>query len=50
MNDIVFVGHGDIMLDKIYDQNFNLLKQDGGGCNWNTLYDIAIKGEEKLMC
>lgn len=45
MGDIVFVGHGDIMLDKIYDSNFNLLKQDGGGCNWNTLYNIAITGE-----
>lgn len=45
MKDIVFVGHGDIMLDKIYDHKLNLIKQDGGGCNWNTLYNIAASGE-----
>lgn len=45
MKNIVFVGHGDLMLDKIYDHNFKLLKQDGGGCNWNTLYNIAANGE-----
>ncbi len=45
MKDIVFVGHGDIMLDKIYDHKLKLIKQDGGGCNWNTLYNIAATGE-----
>lgn len=41
----VFVSHGDIILDKIYDENLNLLKQDGGGCNWNDLYNLALMGE-----
>lgn len=42
----VFVSHGDIILDKIYDCNLNLLKQDGGGCNWNDLYNLASMGEK----
>lgn len=41
----VFVSHGDLILDKIYDDNLHLLKQDGGGCNWNDLYNLAIMGE-----
>ena len=41
----VFISHGDIILDKIYDDNLNLLKEDGGGCNWNDLYNLAIMGE-----
>ncbi len=45
MNKKVFVSHGDIILDKIYDGNLNLLKEDGGGCNWNDLYNLAYMGE-----
>lgn len=41
----VFISHGDIILDKIYDCNLNLIKQDGGGCNWNDLYNLAYIGE-----
>lgn len=41
----VFVSHGDLILDKIYDDNLHFLKQDGGGCNWNDLYNLAIMGE-----
>ena len=41
----VFISHGDLILDKIYDANLNLLKQDGGGCNWNDLYNLAFIGE-----
>lgn len=41
----VFVSHGDLILDKIYDDSLHLLKQDGGGCNWNDLYNLAIMGE-----
>lgn len=41
----VFISHGDLILDKIYDDNLHLLKQDGGGCNWNDLYNLAIMGE-----
>lgn len=41
----VFLSHGDIILDKIYDADLNLLKQDGGGCNWNDLYNLAFMGE-----
>lgn len=41
----IFVSHGDIILDKIYDGNLNLLKEDGGGCNWNDLYNLAYMGE-----
>lgn len=41
----VFISHGDLILDKIYDDDLNLLKQDGGGCNWNDLYHLATMGE-----
>lgn len=41
----IFVSHGDIILDKIYDGNLNLLKEDGGGCNWNDLYNLSYMGE-----
>ncbi len=42
----IFISHGDIIIDKIYDSNLNLLKQDGGGCNWNDLYNLARMGEK----
>ncbi len=41
----IFVSHGDIILDNIYDENLNLIKQDGGGCNWNDLYNLSQMGE-----
>ena len=44
--DKVFVSHGDLILDKIYDDNLKLLKQDGGGCNWNDLYNLSLMGEK----
>lgn len=46
MGNKIFVSHADIILDKIYDCNFNLIKQDGGGCNWNDLYNLSVLGEE----
>lgn len=46
MNKKIFISHGDIILDKIYDGNLNLLKEDGGGCNWNDLYNLAYIGEK----
>ena len=42
----IFISHGDIILDNIYDSNLNLIKQDGGGCNWNDLYNLAYMGEK----
>ena len=42
----VFIGHGDIMLDKVYDGELNLIMQDGGGSNWNTLYNLGLMGEK----
>ncbi len=45
MNNKVFISHGDLIVDKIYDADLNLLKQDGGGCNWNDLYNLSIMGE-----
>ncbi len=41
----VFVSHGEIILDHIYDGDLHLMKQDGGGSNWNTLYNLAYMGE-----
>ena len=44
--DKIFVSHGDIILDKFYDCNLNLIKEDGGGCNWNDLYNLSLMGEK----
>lgn len=41
----IFISHGDLILDKIYDDELNLIKQDGGGCNWNDLYNLSLMGE-----
>lgn len=46
MNNKIFISHADIILDKIYDHKFNLIKQDGGGCNWNDLYNLSMLGEK----
>ena len=46
MSNKVFVSHGDIILDKVYDGNLNLIKEDGGGSNWNTLYNLSYMGED----
>ena len=41
----VFISHGDIILDNIYNGDLELIKQDGGGSNWNTLYNLSYLGE-----
>lgn len=41
----IFISHGDIILDNIYDSNLKLIKQDGGGCNWNDLYNLSLMNE-----
>ncbi len=46
MSGKIFVSHGDLILDKIYDGDLNLIKQDGGGCNWNDLYNLSLMGEK----
>lgn len=46
MNKKVFISHGDIILDKIYNDDLKLISQDGGGCNWNDLYNLSLMGEE----
>lgn len=46
MQNKIFITHADIILDKIYDAKFNLIKQDGGGCNWNDLYNLSMLGEK----
>lgn len=42
----VFISHGDIILDKIYNDKLELINQDGGGCNWNDLYNLSLMGEK----
>lgn len=37
----VFIAHGDLTIDKIYDSEYNLLKKDGGGWNFNVLYHLV---------
>jgi len=41
-----FLSHGDIILDKIYNDDLKLIAQDGGGCNWNDLYNLSLMGEK----
>ncbi len=45
MSNKVFISHGDIILDKVYDGDLNLIKEDGGGSNWNSLYNLSYMGE-----
>lgn len=45
MSDKVFISNGDIILDNVYDGDLNLIKQDGGGSNWNSLYNLSYMGE-----
>jgi len=45
MSNKVFVSHGDIILDKVYNGDLNLIKEDGGGSNWNSLYNLSYMGE-----
>ena len=45
MSNTVFVSHGDIILENVYDGDLNLIKQDGGGSNWNSLYNLSYMGE-----
>lgn len=45
MSSKVFVSHGDIILDNVYDGDLNLIKQDGGGSNWSSLYNLSYMGE-----
>lgn len=46
MNKKIFITHGDIILDKIYNDDLELISQDGGGCNWNDIYNLSLMGEE----
>ena len=46
MNKKIFISHGDIILDKIYNDNLELIGKDGGGCNWNDIYNLSLMGEE----
>ena len=41
----LFISHGDIILDNIYNGDLELIKQDGGGSNWDTLYNLSYLGE-----
>ena len=41
----LFISKGDIILDNIYNGELELIKQDGGGSNWNTLYNLSYLGE-----
>lgn len=45
MSNKIFISHGDIILDRIYDGDLNLIKEDGGGSNWNSLYNLSYMGE-----
>ncbi|MBR3697649.1 MAG: carbohydrate kinase family protein [Clostridia bacterium] len=46
MNKKIFITHGDIILDKIYNDKLELINQDGGGCNWNDIYNLSLMGEK----
>ena len=40
-----FIGFGELVVDKIYDKEGKLLKQDGGDTTWNILYHLGLMGE-----
>jgi len=41
LSDVAFIAHGDLTTDKIYNHEHNILKEDGGGCNFNVLSHLA---------
>lgn len=41
-----FVGFGELVVDKTYDEKGTLLKQDGGDTTWNILYHLGLMGEK----
>lgn len=45
-NKSVFIGFGELVVDKLYDKKGNLLNQDGGDTTWNILYHLGLMGEE----
>ena len=42
----IFIGFGELVVDKLYDKKGNLLNQDGGDTTWNILYHLGLMGEE----
>lgn len=49
-NKKVFISYGNLITDYIYAEdnngNYKLLKRDGGGCEWNDLYNLSRMGED----
>jgi len=42
----IFLSYGELLIDKIYDANNNLIKIDGGDTNMNVIYHLALMGEQ----
>lgn len=39
------IGFGELGVDKMYDEDLNLMKVEGGDCVWNILYNLGLMGE-----
>lgn len=42
----VFIGFGELSIDKIYDKTGNLIKEDGGDTIWNIIYNLGLMNEK----
>lgn len=42
----IFLGFGELVLDKIYDEKHDLLKENGGCPVFNVLYNLGLSGEK----
>ena len=41
----LFISHGDIILDNIYNGDLKLIKQDGGGSTGTPVSNLSYLGE-----
>lgn len=46
-NKKIFITHSDLILDKFYNGQYNVIKSEGGGCNWNVLYNLSNNLDQK---
>ena len=43
----LFLSQGDLILDKFYNGKNEIIHRDGGGCNWNVLYNLSKNLKQK---
>ena len=44
----IFVGLGELILDRTYDERLRTLTENGGYSTFNVLYDLGFLGEKEV--